>query len=211
MFRRGGAWKVAMDDVPGWVMRANGVLPLLGVHFGYRLAWMPPNKTVHISSIMTLISGSERWGPSGLQILPGDTWQFTDLSVSAIMASRAARFETFGAIFGTSNRLLDVGGGARVMGYATNTVVRISNGTNCDTTIGGSGTIASLVKSAFGYDTTSFTAVANGGSKTPISQAFGAIVAPIYFGNSLAGNRALNGTAISMYVGAIKGMYDGTV
>lgn len=128
--------------------------------------------------------------------------------LTAILNAKAARFVTNGLSFNTpvyfqANAVQQIFSG-------TNTQVEIVNAiTNAGATIGGGGTVAGLLKAAYGFDASSITAIANGGTKVSTSTAWGAISGPITIGsNNSAGSNPIDGYLVRVTFGPTKGQFD---
>lgn len=108
----------------------------------------------------------------------------------------------------TGARIVDFGG-TQLIGFSSTSVLRASNGTNnADATLG-SGSYTTRVKGAAGFDASSITSKANGGSQATSANAWGTPSGTVYLGNRSAGDRALNGRLEKIMVGPAKGMFDG--
>lgn len=131
-------------------------------------------------------------------------------AVTLALNAKSSFFQTnSGQGISTSARLLDVGG-VQTFAFPSTTTVQLGSGANNATaTIGGAGVYAGPVKSAFGFDTTSMTAVANSGTKVTNANTYGSASTPIIVGNRGDGARALNGFMQRLTIGPTKGQFDG--
>lgn len=128
---------------------------------------------------------------------------------TAAQNAKAMLFQTYGVTGGTTPRLIDFVGGA-MAGYSSATVSRLSNGTNtADATIGGAGTYARAVKSAYGMDGTSITSIANAGTQTTSANAWAGGTGNVQLGNRPALDRALNGYLTRTAFSSVKAAFDG--
>lgn len=88
-----------------------------------------------------------------------------------------------------------------------------TNGDNCwiyvgsGTATAGSGTYTGAMKSAFGLDSASMTAILNAGTKATTANPW-SISGNVYIGNRSAGDRSCNCVLQKFAFGTIKGQYD---
>ncbi|HVY53960.1 MAG TPA: hypothetical protein VHA13_05515, partial [Gammaproteobacteria bacterium] len=136
-----------------------------------------------------------------------DIPQLTGAAATAARAAKAAFFQTSSVTGGSFPRLLEWGGGAFI-DYPNTISIRISNIAEQAVGAFGSGTNAGLAKAALGFDATSMTAVANGGSKATTANSISSNTGTIYLGNRAAGDRALNGYMQQFYLSPTKGIFD---
>lgn len=141
-----------------------------------------------------------------------DVISLTGAAATAALAAKAAFVQTgAGAQVGVAGYLVSWGGGALI--YAgSNAKFRANNDTvEASATIGGSGTYSgNRVKGAAGFNSSSMTAVANGGTLVSTDGNFTATqTGTVVIGNRAAGNRALNGYLERIAFSPIKGMFDG--
>lgn len=139
-----------------------------------------------------------------------DTITLIGGALTAAVNAKAARFVTnLVGGFKSNNVLLLYSGVGQAIGFGSATIVETYNGSTAALAIiGGSGTITGLVKSACGFDGTSITAIANGGTKATSTSAFGAVVSPVYLGSQNASASQLNGYMIRATLSSIKGTFD---
>lgn len=132
-------------------------------------------------------------------------------AATAAIGSSAAYAETDkGEGISTVARHVDFNS-VQLIGFLNTTTIRISNNANlvnADATLG-AGSYTGLVKAAFGYDGSSFTAKVNGGTQATSANAWGTPSGTIYLGNRSAGDRALNGYFRRLTFGTTKGQFDG--
>lgn len=121
-----------------------------------------------------------------------DVITLTGAAATAALAAKAAYFETNGVAGGTFPRFADYSGGLQLY-FNSTTQVSIFSGTTATATIGGAGTYAGLVKAAYGFDATSRTVKANGGTAATDANAVTGQSGTVTLGNNAGGNRALNG------------------
>lgn len=139
-----------------------------------------------------------------------DVISLTGSAATLALSAKAARTDT-NLVQGINSvaNLLNFNG-TQALQYSSTTVSRATNGTNnADATIGASGTVAILVKSAFDFDATSITAIANGGTAAVSANAWGSPSGTVYVANRAAGDRALNGYMRRLILGPTKGQFDG--
>lgn len=138
-----------------------------------------------------------------------DVPQLIGAAASAALTAKAAFFQTQGSQTSTASRLMSYNGGA-FMVFSTTTQVRVSNGTNnADATIGSGGTQSGAVKSAFGFDVTSMTSRANGGTQATSANAFTNNTGTVWIGDNGGGIRELNGYMQRFALSPVKGVFDG--
>lgn len=131
--------------------------------------------------------------------------------LTAILNAKAARFVSNSVNFNAAavNRIF-AWDNATVSSIFFSTASQLqiqSNGQSAIATIGASGTASGLVKSAFGFDGSSMTVVANGGTKATSAHPW-SNGTTAYIGNRSALDRALNGNILRMSFGPTKGMFD---
>lgn len=130
---------------------------------------------------------------------------------TAAQSAKAMFFQTYGvngAAAGTNRLFAFVGNASLTM--ASTTTLGLTNATNTATaTIGASGVAADVVKTAVAMDGTSFTVLANGGTKASSANAWAGNTGNLTLGNVVAGNRALNGYLTRSAFSSVKGAFDG--
>lgn len=139
-----------------------------------------------------------------------DSAQLAGPSLAAALSAKAMYFQTNGVVGGTNPRLLGYNGGAGMF-YSTSSIVQANDGTNAaSATLGNSTTYANSIKSAFGVDSTSMTAISAGGSLATQSTSVWPTTATgaVYLANNLAGARPLNGYLARATFGPIKGQFN---
>ncbi len=142
-----------------------------------------------------------------------DIITLTGAAATAALGAKAAYFETNGCgpnLSGNSARILAWSGGATITFNTSGTIVRAFNGTTLASgTIGSGGNYNGLVKSAFGMDAVSYTALANGGTKATEASAWAGNTGSVNVGNSSSGTSPLNGYLRRAVFGLTKGQFDG--
>ena len=127
-----------------------------------------------------------------------------------VIASSSAFFQTIGSAGGTLPRFLGLN--LDDLLFSSTTQAQASDGTNVATaTIGGAGTASGTVKTAFGMNNTSMTAVANGGTKVTQATSVWATNAAgqtAYLAGNSSGNRQLNGYLQRAAFAVPKGIFD---
>lgn len=143
-----------------------------------------------------------------------DVVQIIGTGSTVTVASTSAFFQTIGVEGSSVVPIMFSAGNCNIaIGNFSTTTVRVSDGTNVATaTIGGAGTVTgNTVKSAYGMDNVSMTAIANGGTQAVQSTSTWATQIagqPPYFGNIVGGNRALNGYLQRASFALGKGVFD---
>lgn len=133
-------------------------------------------------------------------------------ALTAALNAKAAFFQTNGANLNSVGAagLLVYGTAPGWMLYNTSSSARITadNFATATSATFGSGTIAGVTKTAFGFDGAGTTAIANGGSKATTAAAWSAS-GTATVGNRSIGDRALNGYMLRFSTSQIKGAFDG--
>jgi hypothetical protein len=137
-----------------------------------------------------------------------DRPELNGTAASIMLVSQSAFFQTSGVAGGTTPRLLNTFG--QLLYFSSTTTVTAGSGANLATaTIGGAATYSSVIKSAFSFDASDFTSIANGGSLVTSANDWGAMSGPTQLGNNAAGNRPLNGYMQRFALSNVKGAFDG--
>lgn len=129
-------------------------------------------------------------------------------ALTAALNAKAARFVTNG-IPGTASAFLGYATpGTADMFFSDATHVAIPGSSSAIAALG-SGSRPGLVKSAFGFDSSSTTAIANGGTKATGGQAWPTNTSVFQIG-SQSGGSSLNGYLLRVTFGPTKGNFDAT-
>lgn len=139
-----------------------------------------------------------------------DIVSLTGAAAASALASKGARFETQAVAGGSTPRLVNfnTSNGARLYFASSTQVATSNNSSDAIATIGGAGNYGGLVTSAFGFDSGSATARANGGSLAVDGNAWVGNTGAVYLANRSDGTRALNGYMRRATFGPTKGMFD---
>jgi len=130
-------------------------------------------------------------------------------ALTAALSAKSMLFINNGsqAIAIGSTRAMDFNSSGTMI-LTNGTTVTISSGGNSAAATLGSGSTTGLAKAAYGFDASSMTAIANGGTKATTSNAWTA-ASPVYVANNSAGTKAINGFVQRISFGAAKGQFDG--
>lgn len=136
-----------------------------------------------------------------------DIYTLIGAALTAALNAKAAFFQTNGVAGGTTPFMLQYAGGPTNFFYASSTTSRIQVGANLAQATLGSGSYTGVVKSAFGYEASGMTAIANGGTKATNANP-PSVSGSIYLG-STNGLTPLNGFMLRAAFGPTKGQFDG--
>lgn len=111
---------------------------------------------------------------------------------------------------GWSGTFFDFGGGAIAQFNNSQTQLILNNGSSSAAATLGSGSASGVVKAAFGMDGSSFTAIANGGTKASNAAAWAGNTGTVYLGFKNGGGNVnwLNGYLQRFAAGPAKGQFD---
>jgi hypothetical protein len=137
-----------------------------------------------------------------------DVITLTGAALTAALNAKAARVVTNAIMQTGQSSFVTFSGGAQL--YTPNaTEIGTYNGTTTlVATIGNSGTRTGLVKSAFGMDSTSYTAVANGGTKATQASAYANQTGTVDIGSFGGSSQFMNGYLPRLTFSPVKGAFD---
>lgn len=137
-----------------------------------------------------------------------DIVQATGAAASAALAAKAAFTQTFG-VNGTGTPRIVSFDGLAAFGFNTNAFLRIKNSSvTLDSNTLGAGASQGTVKTAFGFDATSFTARGNGNALATQATAWDGNTGNVWIGSN-GSTVLLNGYLQRLAFGNIKGQFNG--
>lgn len=151
---------------------------------------------------------------SAAVLRPADAVTLSGAALTAALAAKSAFIQTYNLQTNSANTndvLIYWSGAGQALRFGGSTVVVADNAVNAQANGAlGSGSWSGVVKSAYGFDATSYTAVGNGGAKGTSAFAFGTQSGTVSLGNRSTDNgRCINGFLQRVVFSATKGQYDG--
>lgn len=137
-----------------------------------------------------------------------DVPQMIGPALAAALSANAAFFQTSGLNHGTGGEYLLRFSGTATMYNGSTTSATIYNGAGLAANFG-SGTIAGVAKSAFGFDASGLSVVVNGGTKATNASAWALNTGGVYLGTHPTGTQSINGYMQRFALSTTKSAFDG--